>query len=93
MKNQKQNQSPVNPHSQPQSQNIVRLSFGAGNDPRAIQYHEGDSVQSILERAGLQLKPGQCVTLGRKRINPKKLEKTLVQPGDTLVIAGMPANG
>lgn len=76
-----------------ESTQYITLSFGAGNPARQIPYHPGDSIQDILNRAELTLDPGQCVTLGRKRINPKKLNKTLVQPDDTLIIAGMPANG
>lgn len=70
---------------------FVNIVDGVGNDPIRCAWTEGDTVYSILERAGILVKPGYTVTLGRQRI--KDIQHTTIQPEDTLVIAGKVKNG
>jgi len=70
---------------------IVYVSYGAGNEPIEVEYRDGDTVASVLERADVIVDRGMTPTLGKKRIrNP---EKTAVSAGDLIVIAGKPSNG
>lgn len=70
---------------------IVKVSTGAGKLPKKVEYHEGDTVESILARAGIKIKEGQHPTLGKRAVKDPKTTK--VQAGDVIVIAGKPANG
>lgn len=70
--------------------NTVSVVVGS-NKPIKVDYRQGDTVQSILDRAGASIKQGQSASLGRRRVGDPK--KTKVQPGDTIVIAGRPSNG
>jgi len=70
---------------------VVNVVNGAGNEAIPYVYSEGDTVASILQKAGIKLGHGATVTLGRKRI--KNPENATVKPGDTLVIAGKVSNG
>ncbi len=72
---------------------FVRIVAGAGNPIQLIEFHEGDNVESILQRANIEISSGYTVALGRQRIDPKHLSSTKLKPNDTLVITGMPANG
>lgn len=70
---------------------IVYVAVGAGTKPVEVDYKQGDTVASVLKRAELSYSDNQSPTLGKKRVrNP---EKTPVNPGDTIVVAGRPANG
>ncbi|MBR5669829.1 hypothetical protein IKX12_01990 [Candidatus Saccharibacteria bacterium] len=70
---------------------IVYVAYGAGNEPIEVEYHENDTVASVLERAGVIVDKGMTPTLGKKRV--RKPEKTTVSAGDLIVIAGKPSNG
>lgn len=69
----------------------VRIATGAGNEPIEIGWQEGDTVESVLKRAGVTVEDGQTATLGKRRI--KNPGKTKIKAGDLIVIAGKPANG
>ncbi|MBP5656447.1 hypothetical protein J6X15_02585 [Candidatus Saccharibacteria bacterium] len=70
---------------------VVYVAYGVGNQPIEVEYHKGDTVASVLERAGIVVERGMTPTLGKKRVrNP---EKTTVSAGDLIVIAGQPSNG
>ena len=70
---------------------IVYISYGAGNAPIEVEYRDGDTVASVLKRAEVVVDVGMTPTLGKKRI--KDPEKTTVSAGDLIVIAGQPSNG
>lgn len=77
--------------SDPNDQKVVTVAIGAGNAPIQVPWQESDTVASVLKRAQIVVEHGKTPTLGKKRItNP---EKTKVQPGDVIVVAGKPANG
>ena len=70
---------------------VVSIANGVGNRPIDVEYRKGDTVASVLERAGIVVESGMTPTLGKKRVrNP---EKTAVSAGDLIVIAGKPSNG
>lgn len=69
---------------------IVTVSNGS-NAPVTVDWQEGDTVATVLKRAEVIIANGQTANLGRRRV--KDPAKTKVQPGDTIVIAGKPANG
>lgn len=69
----------------------VTIAIGAGNKPIQVAWQSGDTVASVLKRAEIVVERGKTPTLGKKRIT--KPGKTPVQPGDVIVVAGMPANG
>lgn len=71
--------------------NNVRIATGAGNEPIEIGWQKGDTVESVLARAGVVVEAGQTATLGKRRI--KNPGKTKIKAGDLIVIAGKPANG
>lgn len=73
------------------TENAVRIAVGAGNEPIVIGWQEDDTVESVLQRAQVELKTGQTATLGKRRV--KNPAKTKVKAGDLIVIAGKPANG
>ena len=70
---------------------VVRIANGAGNEPVAISWQQGDTVATVLKRANITIEQGRTATIGRRRI--KKPEKTAIQPGEVIVIAGKPSNG
>ena len=69
----------------------VYVAYGAGNAPIEVEYYDGDTVASILDRANIVIERGQTPTLGKKRIRNAK--ETPISAGDTIVIAGQPSNG
>jgi len=70
---------------------IVKIANGAGTEPVSVPWKEGDTVASVLKRAGVQIKSGRTATIGRRRVrNP---EKTEIKAGEVIVIAGQPSNG
>lgn len=70
---------------------FVKVANGAGNDPVSISWQPGDTVASVLERAGITIEKGRTATIGRRRVrNPAKTE---IQPDEVIVIAGKPSNG
>lgn len=70
---------------------VVKIANGAGTEPIAIPWVQGDTVDSVLKRAGVRIESGRTATLGRRRVrNP---EKTDVKAGEVIVIAGKPSNG
>ena len=69
----------------------VRIANGPGSKLIEVSYKEGDTVASVLARAGIELDKGTTATLGNKRVD--KPEKTTVSPDDLIVVAGMPSNG
>ncbi len=73
------------------AQGTVNVANGAGNVPTAIDWYPGDTVASILERANITIEHGQAATLGKRRV--KRPEKTPVESGATIVIAGKISNG
>ena len=75
------------------SSGSVTIANGTGNEPIKVDYYQGDTVTTILERAELELEEDATVSLGRKRIDKDKLDSTTVVAGDTLVIAGKVCNG
>lgn len=75
----------------PEGTNTVSIVNGVGNAPTIVTWQDGDTVQTVLDRAHIYLSKEAAVTLGRKRI--RNLEKTTVRAGDTLVIAGKVSNG
>lgn len=68
----------------------VWVANGAGNQPKAVAWQKGDTVGTILERCGIELAEGRTATLGQRRVHSMA---TPVEPGMTIVIAGMPCNG
>ena len=73
------------------AQGTVNVANGAGNEPIKVDWYPGDTVASILERANITIQPGQAATLGKRRV--KRPEKTAVDSGSTIVIAGKISNG
>ena len=74
-----------------EAKDIVRIANGAGNKPVEVEWRPGDTVATVLKRAGIEVQRGQTATLGKRRIrNP---EKTNVDSGATIVIAGKVSNG
>lgn len=71
--------------------NTVTIANGIGNKPITVEFHSGDTVASVLDRAELTLEAGTTVSIGRKRV--EDIDKTTVAAGDTLVIAGKVSNG
>lgn len=71
--------------------NTVKLAIGAGTEPIAVDWKEGDTVSAVIKRAGAAIQPGQTATLGRRRV--KNPDKTAVRAGETIIIAGKPSNG
>ena len=71
--------------------NKIIIANGAGNKPTEVDYHEGDTVASVLQRANLTLGKKSTVSIGRTRI--RNIDNTAVKPGDRLVIAGKVSNG
>ena len=70
---------------------VVHLSIGAGTTPIDVEWMDGDTVATVLERAGVVVEAGKTPTLGKVRVkNPKT---TLVQPGEVIVVTGKPSNG
>lgn len=74
-----------------EAKNIVMIANGAGNKPTEVEWQSGDTVASVLKRAGIKIQSGQTATLGKRRI--RNLEKTKVDSGATIVIAGKVSNG
>ena len=70
---------------------IVKIANGAGNEPVTISWQQGDTVASVLKRANITIESGRTATIGRRRV--RKPEKTAIQPGEVIVIAGKPSNG
>lgn len=68
----------------------VTISAGS-NKPITVDWKDDDTVATVLVRAGVQMSSGQTATLGRRRV--KDPAKTKVNPGETIVVAGKPANG
>lgn len=79
------------PQTQAKSGQTVKIANGAGNDPIEIAWQQGDTVASVLQRAGITIERGRTASIGRRRIrNP---EKTEIRAGEVIVIAGKPSNG
>lgn len=73
------------------TQQVVKIANGAGTDPITVSWQQGDTVASVLERAGVTIGHGHTATIGRRRVrNP---EKTAIKVGEVIVIAGKPSNG
>lgn len=70
---------------------VVRVSTGAGAESKDIPYVEGDSIQSILTKAEVEVPAGKVVTLGSNVVND--LNETKIKGGDILVISKAPSNG
>ncbi len=69
----------------------VYIAVGAGTKPIEVTWQQGDTVDSVLKRADVIYTSDKSPTLGKVRVlNPKN---THVKPGDTIVVAGRPANG
>ncbi|MDO4611927.1 MAG: hypothetical protein Q4B29_00470 [Candidatus Saccharibacteria bacterium] len=62
-----------------------------GNTPKTVDYQQGDTVASVLQRAGVYLTGSQTAALGRRRV--QDAAKTPVKAGETIVVAGKPSNG
>lgn len=73
------------------AQGTVNVANGAGNTPTKVDWYPGDTVASILKRAEINIQPGQTATLGKRRV--KRPERTPVDSGATIVIAGKISNG
>ena len=69
----------------------VKVANGAGNTPVEVEWQQGDTVATILKRADITIQKGQTATLGNKRV--RKPEKTSVEAGAIIVIAGKVSNG
>lgn len=69
----------------------VTVAVGAGSKPMRIDWRPGDTVASILKRAGVVVAPGKTPTLGERKVSDP--EHTKVQAGETIVVAGKPSNG
>jgi hypothetical protein len=69
---------------------LVRIAR-PGATEQNVEYVEGDTVATVLARAGVVVDKGYTVTLGRAKVDDPAV--TLVRAGDVLVIAGKPSNG
>lgn len=92
MANQKQQDQNLQDNNQVTNDGpFVSVANGAGADPIRVAWQEGDTVASILERAGIQIEEGRTPSISQRRI--KNPEKAKVSPGELIVIAGKPSNG
>ncbi len=73
-----------------EAKKTVTVSVGS-NAPIIVDWKEGDTVASVLSRANVYVSGSQTATLGRRRV--KNPDKTKVNAGETIVVAGKPANG
>jgi hypothetical protein len=73
------------------AQGTVNVANGAGNTPIKVDWYPGDTVATILERAKITIRSGQTATLGKRRV--KRPNRTPVESGATIVIAGKISNG
>lgn len=69
----------------------ITIAVGAGNAPVVIDWQENDTVATVLQRAQVKIGSDQTAVIGKRRV--KNIERHKVRPGDTIVIAGKPANG
>lgn len=82
----------TNPQSTTTTTRQAFIVNGAGNKPVPITLKEsGDTVETVVERAGITLAKDKMVTLGKRPVSDPKT--TPVGNGDTLVIASKVANG
>jgi len=70
---------------------FVKVNAGMGTATQEIEYVEGDTVASVLERAGVEILAGQRATLGK--VDVAEPANTPVEPGDVIVVANAPKNG
>ncbi|MFV0485209.1 MAG: hypothetical protein ACK5MU_03235 [Candidatus Saccharimonadales bacterium] len=70
---------------------VVYLSVGAGTKPREVDWVEGDTVETILNRANVVVEKGKVPTLGKLKV--KNPAKTPVVANDVIVVEGKPGNG
>ena len=71
--------------------NKVYVAVGAGTKPIAVDWRRGDTVARALKRAEVTVAAGMTPTLGKVRVVDP--DHTAVSAGDTIVVAGRPANG
>ncbi len=71
--------------------NAVKIARGAGNKLLKLDWEENDTVAKVLARAEIKLESDETVTMGKVPVTD--LDKTIVQPGDLIVIARKLANG
>jgi len=74
-----------------ENKKVVTISTGPGTEPILIEYKNGDTVATVLQRAGVKIAQGQTATIGNKRV--KGPSKTRVTAGDVIVVAPVPGNG
>ena len=69
----------------------VSIAVGAGTEPITIAWSEGMTVTAALQAAKVELGEGETPVIGETLIeNP---DETVVEAGQMIVVADMPANG
>lgn len=91
-----QHPTPDAKHTDPQNggtkQQFIRISPGGGQPVMRIEWQENDTVAAVLLRAGITtIGRGRTIALGSRRV--RHPDKTPIQPGEAIVIAGKPNNG
>ena len=69
---------------------VVKITI-PGREPISIIYQDGDTVQSVLDRAKVTVNKDDSCALGRQRIEDPST--VMVKPGDTIVISSKVNNG
>lgn len=70
---------------------VVMITVGAGTEPITIAWSEGMTVTAALQTAKVELGEGETPVIGETLIeNP---DETVVEAGQMIVVADMPANG
>ena len=74
----------------------VFLNLGEGTTTREFEWQEGDTVADIMRRAEVTIPAGKTAVISNGKTDDIKVDdpaKTVVSPGDIIVIAGAPGNG
>lgn len=80
-----------NINKQENTQQVIMITVGAGTEPITIPWSEGMTVTAALQAAQVELGEGETPVIGETLIeNP---DETVVEAGQMIVVADMPANG
>ena len=85
------NKENINLTKETTNSQVVTIINGAGVEPITVAWSEGMTVTSVLEAAEIELEQGETAVISDILI--EKPDETLVEPGQTIIIDNMPANG
>lgn len=86
-----ENTNVTNDQENGEQKKVVMIVAGAGVEPVEVEWTEGLTVTAALEAADIELEEDETPVVGETLIEDP--DTTLVEPGQMIVIDGMPANG